>query len=127
MIGAINVNRPIMGIAWEVTEPLTTYQQAGQILTALEASGIKTVSLRYLGCLEDGIKHVYPAEARLEKVLGKLSELESLAERLNASNGRLYLGVNFINVYPRTFYRGFRPTKDGARFLDGTPIVFGIQ
>jgi hypothetical protein len=119
MIGAINVNRPILGIAWEVTEPLTTYQQAGQILTALEASGIKTVSLRYLGCLEDGIKHVYPAEARLEKVLGKLSELESLAERLNASNGRLYLGVNFINVYPRTFYRGFRPTKDGARFLDG--------
>jgi len=121
LVGAINVKRPILGIAWETTEPLTTYQQAEQILTSLEALGIKSVSLRYLGWLEDGIKHVYPEKVRLEKVLGRQTELESLSARLEAAGGRLYLGVNFMNVYPKTFARGFRASKDAARFLDGLP------
>jgi len=119
LIGATIVNRPILGISRKVTVPLTTYQQAEQILTALESLGIEAVLLRYLGCLQDGLKHVYPKDIRLEKVLGTQAELEALAERLGTAGGRLYLGVDFVNVYPKTLYQGFRPARDAARLLDG--------
>ena len=71
---------------------------------------------------------MYQQKPVWKKVLGKLSELGISRQRLERVQWAPVFKCQLYQLlYPRILPRFFRPTKDGARFLDGTPIVFGIQ
>lgn len=118
LVGAIYRNRPVMGLPRQVVEPLTTYAEAKDIVSEFIESGVTNVRLRYSGWLQGGLRHSFPAGAKLERKLGTERDLLTLAKFVEDNGGRLYPDVSFINVYKDQLFDGFKAANDAARKLD---------
>lgn len=123
LIGAITVVRPVLGISMPVTVPLTTYEQAQEIATALLNEGIGHLYLRYTGMLAGGIRHRFPDEFVPEKRLGDRAGLNDLLEFAAENQMPLYLNVDFMHVYDQGLFSGFSSRRDAARLLNNSPAV----
>lgn len=118
LIGAVSRTRPILGIATETMDALTTYEQVRQVQAELTEGGIDNLKLRYIGWLHGGIKHVFPAGVSLERSLGSQGEFSKLLADLRSSAADLYLDVGFLNVARDELLDGFSTGRDAARQLD---------
>ncbi|NLY10569.1 MAG: hypothetical protein GX020_02600 [Firmicutes bacterium] len=118
LIGALPIMRPVMGIYRKVAEPLTTTEQAIEILEKLMAEDISNIRLRYSGWLKGGLEHHFPSKASVERNIGGrrgLLELNSFAQE----NGiELYADVRFQTVFNNTMFDGFRNRRDSSRMID---------
>ncbi len=118
LVGAIDKREPILGIARDVIHPLTSFQQAKTILQDLSGQGIDNIKLKYSGWLSGGLNHDYPIKASVEKVLGKVDELQSLSDYMDAYGYELYPSVGFLNVYRNTIFNSFNARTDASRLLN---------
>lgn len=121
LIGAIHKRRPVFGIPRNVYYPLTTVEQAKEIVGQLAAAGINNIRLRYTGWLRGGLRHHYPTDASLERVLGTRDELLALHHVLRANRGELYPDVSFLQVYRDYLFDGFNARRDASRDLSAMP------
>ena len=70
--------------------PFTTVKQANEILDALEANGVRNVTLVYDGWQKGGINGSKKGETGFESKVGSKKEFEALRDRVN-ENGRFLL------------------------------------
>lgn len=118
LVGAIDVNRSVLGIPREVIEPLTTYRQAEAIVREVANRGVGNLKLRYTGWMHGGIRHHYPSGVALEKALGSDRDFRDLVGAVSNSSVEFYPDVSFMNVLRNTLFEGFVATRDGARMLN---------
>lgn len=118
LLGAVHDQRPILGIPWQVTVPLTTFGQARDIVSSLLSEGVSNIKLRYSGWLEGGVRHAYPDHIAIERTLGGKAGFLDLQAYLNDVGAELYPAVGFLRVYRDGLFDGFRTLRDGSRFLD---------
>lgn len=118
LVGGIDTIEPILGIARKVIRPLTTFNQAQEILQTLSQQGISNIKLKYLGWLSGGIRHDYPVSVQAEKVLGGAKAFQALAEFAKANGHELYPSVGFQSVYLGSKQNGFNSKQDAARGLN---------
>lgn len=118
LVAAIDKRKPILGISRTVTFPLTTISQSRELVQDLVNAGIDNIKVKYSGWLDGGIKHDYPTEAKIERVIGTQNELMSFNDFLNERGFELYPSVGFLNVYRNTVFNDFNPRQDGSRLLN---------
>lgn len=118
LLGAIHDQRPILGIPWQVTVPLTTFDEARNLVSFLLSEGVSNIKLRYNGWLKGGVRHIYPDHIAIEGVLGGKTAFSRLQSYLDDVGVELYPAVGFLRVYRNGLFDGFRTLRDGSRFLD---------
>lgn len=121
LVGAISRNRPVLGVPREVVDPLTTFDQARDIVDALMGRGVSGIDLRYLGWLKGGVKHTYPSRVEPEKSLGGADAFRSLRDYLDDRGVDLFPEVDFLTVSDHGVLgnNGFLAFRDAAKRPDG--------
>lgn len=117
IIGSIDEKKPVLGLPMNVVEPLTTHEQALEIVNDLLDSGIENIKLRYLGWMQGGINHVFPTRASLEKSVGTKESWRILSEQLRAKEVEFFPSVDFMTVHRNSLFDGFIGFRDTSRSL----------
>jgi len=119
-LGAFTYKRPVLGVPINTTQSLTTFAEAQTILTDLYEQGIDNITVRYTGWLKDGVEHVLPTKAPLEKAVGSVQELQDFTGFLDRHGSALFLDVNFMTIN-RNKLSFSQPGRYSAKFLGGEP------
>ncbi|WP_391570943.1 DUF5696 domain-containing protein [Cohnella sp.] len=116
LIGSIPVRETFLGIPYKSVEPVTTFEQAIDLMDALQAQGVYQIRLKYSGWFNKGYYHSFPDTIKPDSVLGGRKGFAELAGYAQERNIELYPDVAFQRVYVNG--KGFRASRDAARFLN---------
>lgn len=116
VLGAVEKDKYFVGVPYQGVCPMTTYQQAGDILSAFRKSGVKNIQMRYLGWFNGGINNNVPRSIDMISRLGGKNDLQSLEKNLSSNGGRLYLDAALQQVAYNTPH--YDESKESARYLD---------
>ena len=94
VVGAIDKVKPILGIPMRTAVPLTTYEQAMEIINELNGAGINEIILKYTGWANGGIDHSIPTSLSLMSKLGGSKGFKKLQSFLEGK-GIEYLELGF--------------------------------
>jgi hypothetical protein len=109
LIGGIPKKKFFLGIPYNAYQPLTTFQQAQDILGQMKDMGVEGIQLRYTGWFNDGIKHNLPKSVSVDKKLGGAKGLRALQEYADNSGVGLYPDATFLEVYANA--KGFKKSQ----------------
>jgi hypothetical protein len=121
LIGAIPKQKSFLGIPYESMSPLTTYDQAIDILEQLDGRDISHIQLRYSGWFNGGVNHTIPTRVKPDNILGGQDGLQRLINYAEQEGVQLYPDVSFIHVYHKK--GSFNTKRDAARYLTKKPAV----
>ncbi|OBZ17664.1 DUF5696 domain-containing protein [Bacillus sp. FJAT-26390] len=116
IIGGVPKKKFFLGVPYNSYQPLTTFDQAQEILEDLQGDGIENIKLRYTGWFNGGIAHSSPSSISVDK---KLGGKKGFAKLLN------YTNRNGIEVYPDAAFMSvqdswtFSPKKEASRTITG--------
>lgn len=122
LIGAIPKAASIMGIPRTIMEPLTTYEQAAEIVERLLAANISNIKLRYTGWTNGGLEPGYPNKVKIANALGGTKGFKELTEYLAENDVDFYPGMSFLMIYPNKYGR-FKLNRDVAHSLANEPVI----
>ncbi|WP_274365101.1 DUF5696 domain-containing protein [Paenibacillus thermotolerans] len=108
--GAFRKQKSFLGVPYQSTEALTTFDETKQLLDLLRNNDVSRVALRYVGWFNGGIRHDSPADINPSGVLGGTKGLKQLAD---------YAKNNGVELFPDTaFLQAYKNTKTAAEFLN---------
>ena len=109
--GAFQKQKSFLGVPYQSTESLTTFDEARTLLSTLKEKGIQQVNLRYVGWFNGGIRHTSPTSIGAVGALGGNGDFRKLIDYAKQENIGLYPDVAFQEKY--------KGSSDAATFLDG--------
>ncbi|WP_128655484.1 DUF5696 domain-containing protein [Paenibacillus sp. 598K] len=115
LIGGIPKQKFFLGIPYQAYEPLTTFEQAAEILGQMQDAGIDNIKLRYTGWFNNGIHHNTPSGIKVDRKLGGSKGLRELQAVAEAADVALYPDASFQEAAPRA--RGFSRSSQASRFI----------
>ncbi|WP_052350493.1 DUF5696 domain-containing protein [Paenibacillus gorillae] len=118
LIGGVPKKKFFLGVPYTSYQPLTTFNQAQEIMDELKDSGVENIKLRYTGWFNGGVAHSMPSSVSVDKKLGGQKGFAKLLA-YSASNGvELYPDASFMTVNKKS--GGFKPKRDASRTMTGT-------
>jgi len=123
LVGAIDKTMVKFGMPVDSVVPTTTFSQAGEIISRLNESGIRQLSVRYTGWANGGITQKVLSRVRVQRELGGLKELKALMEEAEKSGTPLYLDGISCFAYDSGLLEGFVPYRDAARFTTREQVL----
>lgn len=117
VVGSFDTTKPVLGFPMNVTQAVTTYEQADYIVSDLLSSGIDDILVRYRGWLKGGINHIYPEKVVLESTVGSSADLRKFTASSDQRRVQVFPDVSFLSALRNTLFDGFVTSQDAARFL----------
>ena len=99
VVGAIRKSESVLGFVVDVTKPITTFEQTEEMVNALSDSGVKDISVRYLGWMTGGMEGPAVTGVSVESKLGGEKGLKQLMSTISGKNGRLFLDFELVDIY----------------------------
>lgn len=134
MVGGVDNKDHVFGVPVTKDLPLTTYDDAKEILSDLNANGVNNFSLKYSGWSNGGIHNSSVRKVKPTGKLGSKSELKELVADAGENNVNLYFDANFQYVFKnKLLFDGFNVNRDASKFVSReiaklscySPIFFG--
>ena len=116
LTGSVWKRKTILGVPYKALEPLTTFEEAEEIVDAFLDQGIEYVNVRFTGWFNEGVNHKIPKNIKVDKAIGGSKGFNTLKDNLANKQVGFYPDVAFSTVYRNTI--GFSPTKDASRFVN---------
>ena len=120
-IGSISKVKTFLGVSYDSPVPLTTFDEAGQMVEELAARGVSNIQMNYAGWMNGGIQHKLPNNVKAVRELGGRDGLNRLREQLQARGGTLYPEFSLGRVYNDD---GWNATKDSVQSLGRISLKF---
>ena len=120
--GALRKQGTVFFIPMQVTVPLTTYAQAGEIMKALSDAGIENIIFSYDGWVKHGISGKLPVSGSYEGKLGGKKEFLELISTAEEYGVTFLPNVNTVELVETG--SGYTKNSSAAATLNGTP---GLQ
>ncbi|MCR5675088.1 MAG: hypothetical protein K6G16_05190 [Lachnospiraceae bacterium] len=117
IVGAIDKVKQILGVPVSRPLPLTTYAEAGTIISDLSEGGLKNLSVRLTGWCNGGLKQKILKHIRPIRSLGGAGGLKKLIAGAGSANATLYLDGATMYEYDSNIFNGFFSFRDAARFI----------
>lgn len=105
IVGSIRKQVPILGVPIYTTVPLTTFQEAKEIVDELTAAGVKDMVVKFSGWLPDGYDHEFPNRVAVDDAVGGSRALKDLYS---------YLKQQGIELYPSVYFQIISPNADNV-------------
>lgn len=115
----------ILGFPYQKKIVLSTLADIEKSLQTLYDAGVENILVRLMGYGSSGLSHAAATSFELDKAVGTVEELESLAALVESHGGRLYLEADFQRVYSDHSGDGFDQRKDSSYYLDRTLVRRG--
>lgn len=120
LVGGIDKTKHFAGIPYHSIEPLTSFDEAQDIVNQLQQKGIPDIKVRYSGWFNGGLNHKVPAKMKVDGAIGGEKGLKQFAYFAKEKNVPVYPDVALLTSYSTS---GFSKSKDAARTLRGTPAT----
>lgn len=108
----------ILGFEYDAVEPLTTYEQAQEILEFFKKNGIENLEAIYLGWGNGSIENSLSDRARVLKELGGKKQFEKLIKYAQKEDIGLIPDINFMYVSEYN-NKGFSDSEYASRNILG--------
>lgn len=116
LVGAINKVVPKLGMPIDSVVPVTTFEEARQIIDELAQSGIRELNVRMTGWSNGGVRQKVLTGVHVVGNMGGESGMKKLIEYAKQKNVALYFdGINCF-AYNSGLLDGFLPFSHAARF-----------
>lgn len=125
-IGSVDMIVRKLGIPMSTQVPITTFEQAAEMVTDLSDAGVDNIKVRYKGWYNGGLYYTAPTKMKVEKVLGGSRGLKELAKNLQEMEVELYPDIDFVYVPASSTFDRFSPSKDSIRNLF-QKLAFGSE
>ncbi len=125
VIGAVGETGHAMGIRYDHSFPMTTFDQAGEMSDYLVQNGVQNQVMNFQGWFNGGYYHDATDSFKIMGNLGGRKDLERLNEKVHENGGRFYGDVSFTMVSCAD--DNFPYTKVASRYFgSGYPARFGL-
>ncbi|BCJ94021.1 hypothetical protein acsn021_15900 [Anaerocolumna cellulosilytica] len=133
LIGAIDAVKQRFGFPVSVPVPLTTYEEAKNILMELMNYGYQNVSVRYSGMINGGIKQTILQSVKPVSELGSRKELKAYLSYAKENDIAVFLDSVADYTYKGGLFDGFSVNRDASKYpsrevvklYDFSPVWFG--
>ncbi len=117
IVGAVDKVKQIVGIPVSRPLPLTTYDEAKDLISSITADGVSNLSVKYTGWCNGGVKQKYMKHIRKVSALGSYSDLKELSAKADELGVNLYLDGMVEYEKDSNLFNGFFSYRDAAKFL----------
>ncbi len=115
LVGAINKVVPKLGLPVDSVLPVTTFEEAKQIIDELSQSGIKDLNVRMTGWCNGGVRQKVLTGVHVVGKLGGESGMKKLIEYAGQKNVDLFFDGISCFAYNSGLFDGFLPFSHAAR------------
>ena len=122
LIGAVSIEKYVVGVKTPVITALTTYDDGVQIVKELKEQGVENLIVNYIGALDGGLSNKMNNKIASESKLGSKKEFRNMVEYLKQENVILFMETNPIDLHEDG--NGYRGNRDGAKSFFN---AFGFQ
>lgn len=116
-VGAVDKVKQILGLPVSRPLKLTTYEEAGEMLSELSGEGFNNMSVKMTGWCNGGVKQQLLTDVDTIWALGSKKDLQNLSETAKAEDVKLYLNGITHYEYNSNILDGFFSFTDAARFV----------
>ncbi len=119
-LGTVGNNTRVLGIPGYRNVEVTSYKEAGNILSELSEMGVSGIKLRYLAWCNNGYYTDVPKGIKTENKVGSKHELKELKKAADALNAELFMDINVLTssfANKNGFNPAFIKSEDGIRDL----------
>ena len=123
LVGAINKIEPKLGIPVDSVVPVTTFDQATEIVDELQAIGIKDLNIRMTGWANGGVRQKVLTGIHVVGQLGGENGMKRLIADAKDKNVNLYFDGISCFAYDSGLLEGFLPFSNAARFTTREQVI----
>lgn len=117
IVGAVDKVRQILGIPTSMPLKLTTFDEAGQMITELKNDGIDNMSVKLTGWCNGGVKQQMLTKVKPISSLGGKKDLEALVDTAKNLGVDLYLEGITQYAHNSNIFDGFFSYADAAKTI----------
>ncbi|WP_145407514.1 DUF5696 domain-containing protein [Paenibacillus xylanexedens] len=120
LFGGITTRQHMLGIPYDSTQALTTFNEAEKILSTLMEKDVANIRVRYAGWLNGGIHHRIPDSIQVDGAIGGQKAMREFSMFARDAGIGFYPDVAVLNVHSKG---GFKPSREASRTLTQQPAV----
>ena len=113
LIGAVSIQKYVMGVKRPVVTALTTYNDVVEIVKELKAQGVENLIINYIGAMDSGLNNQMYDKVKPESALGSKKDFRNMVNYLNESGVMLFLELNPVDLYENG--NGYKENQDSVR------------
>ncbi len=122
-LGMIDKKESFFGIIYDKKIPMTTFEDAQNMITELSDNGVGNFSLRYRGWVNGGLNYSVPNQMSIVGKLGGKSGFRNLISFMVDGGYSLYPEVDFNVVRRDTMFDGYNTQNNAPKMTDRTPVT----
>ncbi|HEX3076730.1 MAG TPA: DUF5696 domain-containing protein, partial [Lachnospiraceae bacterium] len=116
ILGAVDKVKQKLGFPAPVAIPLTTYQEANEIIKDMKETGYRNLNMKYSGWMNGGIKQSAAESIKTISALGDKDDLKKLMDQASEQGVPIYLEGSTGYVYDDGVLDGFKVNRDCAKY-----------
>lgn len=120
LIGGMTTKKHMLGIPYDSTEALTTFDEARKILSILKEKQVSNIQVRYAGWFNGGLQHQMPDSIKVDRAIGGRKGIQAFSDYTREEGIGLYPDIAVLNVHSK---KGFSPSKEASRTLTQEPAL----
>lgn len=117
IVGAVDKVKQILGVPTSRPLPLTTYNEAAQMITELHDDGLTNMSVKLSGWCNGGVNQEILRKVRPIGSLGSKKDLQNLSNTAKNLDVNLYLNGITQYEHQSNIFEGFFSYRDAAKFI----------
>ena len=117
MVGAIDKVKQILGVPVSRPLKLTSYKEAGEIITDLNEAGVDNMYVKMTGWCNGGVNQKILKRVHTIGALGSKKDLKNLVATANEHGATVYLDGATQYAYDSNLLNGFLSYRDAAKFI----------
>jgi hypothetical protein len=121
--GIIDKKVSFVGFPINIKYPLTTFEQASEIVAALQDKGIDNMKLRYMYVANGGAVQTYGNKFKVQRQLGGSKGFNEFLNKMAERNVDVFPNVDALHVFKDKMFEGFAPRKDAIETLGMTVSI----
>ncbi|MFW5987859.1 MAG: DUF5696 domain-containing protein [bacterium] len=118
LVGGVPMLQSRYGLTKKEVYPMTSYNEAREILGELIDEDIENIDVRYTGWMNGGLEHFFPDKINVEERLGGEKKFNELLKYAAENDIEIYPDISFLNVYREKLFDNFSPRQDASRYIN---------
>lgn len=123
LVGGVQKQMDIVGVPYWETYPMTTFEEAQEIVEELNEQGIENLKVNFLGWFNGGYYHDVADKVKINRKLGGKKKLENLSQQIASSGGSLYGDVALQKVSYNS--KRYNYKMESSRYYAGVVVGLG--
>ncbi|MDR9855723.1 DUF5696 domain-containing protein [Paenibacillus sp. VCA1] len=115
LAGGVETRKSLLGVPYDSVAPLTTYDQAKELIERLKERQVNQIKLRYTGWFNGGINHRVASHISFDSAVGGEKSFKQFSDYLHSSGIPFYPDAAFMSVYHNG--SGFQASRDGIKYM----------